>query len=301
MAALEDDPTVVRRARRGLAVYFAVLVPASATLEFLVLRTKEPIQTHPGLIFLLMWCPAAASLVARLALREGFGDVSFRFGGREGGRALMIAWLYPLAVGFLAYGTAWGTRAAAFAPPALEKLGLGSAPPAARFVALLALSMTVGTVLSIISAAGEEIGWRGYMLTRLIDARVPMPVLASGLIWGAWHLPLILSGQYASSEKPLLSAALFLVDIVAFAYLSAWLRLRSGSVWPAVLIHASWNVIIQGVFDASTKGGTFWIGESGIVTTAANVLLVFLLVRGRWPSVRSSAVEEGPAAVALKS
>jgi len=300
MAALDPDSNVVRRARRGLAVYFGVLVPASGALEFLVLRTGQPIQSHPGLILLLMWCPAAASLMARLALREGFGDVSFRFGGREGVRALLIAWLYPLAVGFLAYGSAWAAKAATFAPPALERLGLGSAAPSARFAALLALSLTVGTVFSIVSAAGEEIGWRGYMLTRLIDSRVPMPVLASGLIWGAWHMPLILSGQYASSEKPALSAALFLVDIVAFAYLAAWLRLRSGSVWPAVLIHASWNVIIQNVFDASTRGGVFWIGESGILTTAANVLLVLFFVRDGWPPARSPAADRA-AVVALES
>ena len=301
MAALDDDPVVVRRARKGLAVYFGVLVPASAALEFLLLRTGQPIQSHPGLIFLLMWCPTAASFAARLVLREGFRDVSFRFGGREGIPALLIAWLYPLAVGFLAYGTAWVAGAAAFAPPALERLGLGSAPPAARFVALLALSLTIGNVFSIISAAGEEIGWRGYMLTRLIDARVPMPVLVSGLIWGAWHLPLILSGQYASSEKPALSATLFLVDIVAFAYLAAWLRLRSGSVWPAVLIHASWNVIIQSVFDASTKGGPFLIGESGILTTAVNVLLVFLILRGSWPLSPSPAGDDRAAVIALGS
>ncbi|HEX7252855.1 MAG TPA: CPBP family intramembrane glutamic endopeptidase [Thermoanaerobaculia bacterium] len=300
MAGLNGNSNV-RHARRGLAVYFFVLVPASAALEFLVLRTGEPIQSHSGLIFLLMWCPAAASVIARLALREGFRDVSFRFGGREGARALLIAWLYPLAVGFLAYGSAWATRTAAFAPPALEKLGLASAPPASRFLALLALSLTIGTVYSIVTAAGEEIGWRGYMLTRLIDARVPMPVLASGLIWGAWHLPLILSGQYASSDRPALSAALFLVDIVAFAYLAAWLRLRSGSVWPAVLIHASWNVIIQNVFDASTPGAPFWIGESGILTTAVNVLLVFLILRSHRLPARSQAREDRAAVIALES
>ncbi|HEY6930850.1 MAG TPA: hypothetical protein VJA66_14320, partial [Thermoanaerobaculia bacterium] len=105
MDPLDLGSMAARRARRGLAIYFSILVPASAALEFLVLRTGQPIQSHPGLIFFLMWCPAAASVVARLALREGFRDVSFRFGGSEGARALLVAWLYPLAVGFLAYGS----------------------------------------------------------------------------------------------------------------------------------------------------------------------------------------------------
>jgi len=279
----EDRGAAKIRARRGLAIYFSVLLTLSAGLEYLLLRTGEPIGKHLGLIFLLMWSPALASAVARIALREGVSDVSFRIGGASGVRAIAVAWLYPLAVGVVAYGIAWATALARFAPPPLTKLGLESLPAAARFGILLAGTLTVGTVLSMISAAGEEIGWRGYMLTRLIDAGIPRPVLVSGLIWGAWHLPLILSGQYASSEKPALSAVIFLINIVAFAFLSAQLRLGSGSVWPAVVIHASWNAIIQSVFDASTAAGeksSFWIGESGVLVTAANVLCVLILVRG---------------------
>ena len=41
--------------------------------------------------------------------------------------------------------------------------------------------------MSLILVPGEEIGWRGYMLTRLIAAGVPNAVLVSGVIWGLWH------------------------------------------------------------------------------------------------------------------
>jgi CAAX protease family protein len=282
-----DDGTLRARARRGLAIYFSIVVVLSAVLEYLVLSTREPIQKHPGLIFLLMWTPAAASVVARIAMREGFRDVSFRLGGRQGARALTIAWFYPLLVGFAAYGAAWAAKLARFTPPPLASLGLDRSPGWERFSVLLVLTLTLGTLVSVLSAAGEEIGWRGYMLTRLIDAGTPRPVLVSGVIWACWHMPLILSGQYASSQKPALSAGLFLIDVVAFAYLAARLRLDSGSVWPAVVIHASWNAIIQGVFDASSVGGELWIGESGILTCVANVAFVALFVSGIWKPKRS--------------
>jgi hypothetical protein len=68
-----------------------------------------------------------------------------------------------------------------------------------------------------------------------------------------------------------------------------------------VLIHASWNAIIQSVFDASTKGGPFLIGESGILTAAVNVLLVFLILRGSWPPARSPAADDRAAVIALES
>jgi hypothetical protein len=63
-------------------------------------------------------------LVARLALREGIRDVSFRFSGRRGASALLVAWLYPAAVGLAAYGFAWAAGMAVFTPPEMQWLGL---------------------------------------------------------------------------------------------------------------------------------------------------------------------------------
>ena len=72
-------------------------------------RRAKSIRATPLLMFALMYMPAMASIVARLTLRDGFGYVSFRFGGSEGMRATSLAWAYPVAVGFLAYGIAWTT------------------------------------------------------------------------------------------------------------------------------------------------------------------------------------------------
>lgn len=181
-----------------------------------------------------MYTPAGASIIARFALHEGFADVSFRFGGREGSRATLLAWLYPMAVGFLAYGIAWATGLAKFQQLLRPQSHLYSDSSAANLLTSFLLTATLGTVVSCLSAFGEELGWRGYMVTRLIVADVPKPVLVSGLIWGVWHVPLILSGQYAAGSQPRLSAVLFVIGVIADAYLAAYVRLRSGSLWPVV-------------------------------------------------------------------
>ncbi len=267
-------------ARRGLAIYFSLVVIGSAFFEWRILRTGDPIGAHIGLVFALMWTPAIASFVSRFVLREGFSDVSFRWGGRAGTHACRVAWTFPLVVGFLAYGIAWIAGLAEFrAAPFLARLP-GTLPVPAGFAIFLLLSATVGTLFGCSSAAGEEIGWRGYMLTRLVDAGVPRPILVSGIIWGSWHVPLILSGQYASGSHPNVSAILFVVNIVAFAHLAAYVRLISGSVWPAVLLHAAWNAIIQGSFDTSTVGTPLAVGESGYLTTIVTIGVVFWLTRG---------------------
>jgi membrane protease YdiL (CAAX protease family) len=262
----------VGQARRGLAIYFAVLIPVSAIFETLIIRADGNIGRYPSiirqypwlLILLLMWTPAISSIVARLSLREGFADVSFRLGGRQALPTYTAAVLMPLIVGTIAYGGAWATGLAGF-----------KTPPHGGFFPYLGLALLTGATLEVVFGAGEEIGWRGYMLTRLIDARVPQPLLVSGIIWALWHFPLILSGKYAAGPNPGLSAAIFLVGVVGIGYVIGVLRLRSGSVWPAALLHGEWNGIIQGPFDGSVTGpgATTWVGESGILVAVASLAI----------------------------
>ena len=96
-----------KTARRGLVIYFAVLVIGSAVLESKILQTGESIEKVPGLILALMYVPLVASLVARFVLKEGFADISIRWGGPDGSRAAFLGWVYPIAVGFVAYSIAW--------------------------------------------------------------------------------------------------------------------------------------------------------------------------------------------------
>src|SRR5207248_285240 len=111
-------------------------------------------------------------------------------------------------------------------------------------------------------------------------------VLVSGLIWGAWHLPIIFGGVYlAKGGAPVaVIAFLFVLSILAQNHLMAWLSLRTGSIWPSVAYHATWNAVIQAAFDPATKGAHAWLflGEQGIVLLAVNLIGVRLIVsRGK--------------------
>jgi membrane protease YdiL (CAAX protease family) len=243
------------------------------------------------LVLVLMWMPALASILVRLARREGFADVSFRFGGRRTWVALLLVVLLPYAVGLVAYGVAWATGLASFAPPETVPL-LGARAdlaPAARFALSAVTALLTGILPSVASAAGEEIGWRGYLQLRLIDARVPAPILVDGVIWGLWHVPLILAGLYVAGPVPLLSAAVFMVVAVSLTVAISWARLATGSVWPAVVAHGAWNTVIQMLFDPSTAGPNHipWVGESGLLTAVTLAGLAVAIARRSWPVLRT--------------
>jgi membrane protease YdiL (CAAX protease family) len=264
--------------------YLAVVVVLSAALEGAIIATRQE-----GLIVLLMWAPALACALVRLVRREGFADVSFRVGGRRTWLALLLAFLLPFGVGLVAYVPAWLSGLATFAPPE----SVPGAGPAVQLLALAGRVLTGGLLVSLVLALGEEIGWRGYLLPRLVDAHVPRALLVSGVIWGLWHLPLIVSGLYAAGPDPLRSALVFMGAVVPAAVLFGWARLLTGSVWPAVVAHGAWNSVIQSVFDASTTGpgAAVWTGESGLLTSAVLIALavaVTVVVRRQgWPVLRT--------------
>ena len=269
-------------ARRGIAIYLAVLIAGSAVLEAIIIKQGGLTDPTAGaLVLVLMYVPAFASVVARLVGREGFEDVSFRWGGRTGTRATATAWLLPLAVAIPAYTVAWMSGLVGFAAPAGGVLA-SIENPVIRMVAMIGVALTVGTLFSCLSAFGEEVGWRGYLVPRLVQAKIPAPALVSTSIWCGWHVPLILWGGYATGSNPALSALLFVAAILPVGLLYAKWRMATGSVWPCVVAHGAWNVIVQSVFDPFATGpnAPTWIGESGILTVIM-IWLVYLVIRGR--------------------
>jgi uncharacterized protein len=248
------------KARQSLAIFFAILVPLSMVLETLLLTGNRAFWV----MAMFAWSPTIAALIPRLVLREGFSDVSFRFGGWRGLWALLLALVFPIGVGAISYGIAWTTGLAQFVsfPHSIDRTILG---------------------MIILFAMGEEIGWRGYLLPRLIEAKVAHPVLVSGLVWSSWHIPLILGG-YAAGLSAIVSIPIFVFGVTSVAYIFAGLRLWTGSIWSAIVLHVAWNAIIQFEFDPATTGDTarFWIGESGILVNLT--LFVAALISCKIPS-----------------
>jgi len=88
--------------------------------------------------------------------------------------------------------------------------------------------------------SGEEIGWRGFALSRL-QSVIKNPLVASivlGAIWGLWHLPLYLNPE--QSSDPLILFLLFVMGISVFY--SVLFNNTRGSLLLAVILHASTDI-----------------------------------------------------------
>jgi membrane protease YdiL (CAAX protease family) len=196
---------------------------------------------------------------------------------------------------------------AAFALPAVAILvlpfsaavALGSAAvaPLGSSTTLLLQAATLINILATttVLALGEEIGWRGYLLPRvqaLISKR--RAALVVGFVHGLFHLPLILlTTTYDSIGNRWIVAPMVVVTMTLAGVIYAWLRDRSGSVWPVALAHATINTLIDGfglIVIISPVTLTYTAGESGIATLVAvfGVATVLLARGSTWRSAESS-------------
>jgi uncharacterized protein len=118
-------------------------------------------------------------------------------------------------------------------------------------ISLFALPLLA--LLNIPFTFGEEWGWRGYLLPQLLPLGQWHALLISGAIWGFWHAPVILLG-YNYPEHPVLGVFLMAIFCVIVGTILGWTRLATGSVWPAVLGHASINASAGAAYVFSRAG-----------------------------------------------
>ncbi|MFI6154326.1 CPBP family intramembrane glutamic endopeptidase [Kitasatospora sp. NPDC051170] len=191
-------------------------------------------------------CIGAAMLTPALAALFVVRFLERRRGGVRD--ALALRWPRPwgraLRDCLLPVGVLGGLTAAVLALGALA----GSYPFAgfgaldAGAVGSWAVQGVVGMVVSLPLFFGEELGWQGFLFPRLVDrkntsAPLVRAYLLTGTAFALWHLPPLLMGGQYPGRPWYVAVPAFVVSCALVLPVFTWLRLRSGSVVPAVLAH----------------------------------------------------------------
>jgi membrane protease YdiL (CAAX protease family) len=254
--------------------FFLVLTFALSSIFYWQIAAGGKMRMLPT--FGLMWCPGVAALVTRLVFQRNLRGMGWGWGGT---RWQALSYLLPPAACLVVYGLVWLTGIGGFSALGLAasfSKELGFPVP---FGAVLALLLTAGFLSGVVFALGEEIGWRGFLVPEL--ARVTSftrTALISGAVWAVYHYPLILFADYTSKAPKGYALAVFTWMIVAASFVFSWLRLKSGSVWTAVILHASHNLFIQEIFDPLTQNREI----TPYVTTEFGAGLAIAYTVGAW-------------------
>jgi membrane protease YdiL (CAAX protease family) len=212
----------------AFGITWVVWVPRAAATQGL-LSTNLPIVV--GQVW--TWAPAIAALLAAALTgrRDAVRDLGARLvRWRVGWQWYLVVILGPAAFSLAIagiYALLGGSWAAA-------------APAALREGSLMMLPLFL-VILTLTDGLGEELGWRGFALPRLLtryNALVASLIL--GVLWALWHLPLVWTEGAPMYQLPVW---LFLVDIPAKSVLFTWVFLHTrGSVLLAMLLHGATNL-----------------------------------------------------------
>jgi membrane protease YdiL (CAAX protease family) len=214
-----------------------------------------------------MWSPLVGVFVTRLVFPDGRrrGSLAGLGWGWGGTRFQLWSVAIPIIYVGATYVAVW-------------LAGVGSivdAPASGIWIFILKYTAK-GLLLGSVFAFGEEVGWQGFMVPLL--SRVTGftgTAVARGLVWSVWHFPLILGGVYGATDTPAWYRLIcFTITMTGVSFAFTWIRLRSGSLWTGVFMHASHNAFIQTIYPGITEDGgrmSWYVDEFGAWTALAAV------------------------------
>lgn len=271
------------RSWKKIVVFYALTLAFSALFEFLALRSTGNVVLITG----VMWCPALAAIATKSLFGERLRELGWSWGS---GRWQSWAYAIPLLYALPAYLAIWlsglgGFYNVEFVASAAKEYGLAPLATPVALIGYVLLAMSAGFIPKTARALGEEIGWRGLLVPELAKVTGFFGVgLISGLMWAAWHFPMILFGTYNEGTPAWYALICFTVMVVSSGFIAAWLRLRSGSVWPAAIYHGAHNTFVQLIFTPLTTntGNTAWyIDEFGAGLALATLIGAVIVWRRR--------------------
>lgn len=224
-----------------------------------------------------MFTPAIANVLTRLITKEGFKDSYLGLNFKGNGRYYAASVLVKLIESAVMVGLIWFVYFrgvdAFFANDYVSE----------RFAALV---MQIGfSIVLFLPAFGEEFGWRGYLMPKLMGlCGKPLAMVLGGIIWGLWHAPLTVCGHNFGVDYPgfpwlgILMMCLMCTLINPFFTL---LTERTKSIYPASFAHMINNnlsfAIVLSIFGNETV-----VEELGEMSSVPlfELMMVLLAVTG---------------------
>jgi uncharacterized protein len=213
-----------------------------------------------------MYAPALAAVVMQLFIsKEGLRSA---LGPLPSLRMALGAVLVPMALILILVGIVTVTN-------------IGEATPGKPWGTLLAILTFAGVPISTALAFGEEFGWRGYLLPKLLPLGEVKAAVIVGLIWGPWHLPVLIAGLNYPGELIIAVLAVFFLSAMLLSLLHTRFYVASGYSLIAVsLLHGSLNAFGDRLTDQGhLSGNPLIVSSGGVIASALIAVGIFISYR----------------------
>lgn len=183
-------------------------------------------------------------------------------------RWFLVAWLLPVAIILLATGLSILLPGVSFSP--------GMEGWAARFPdqplpdlpihlywLTLIQGLVAGVTINAVFALGEEVGWRGLLLTELSHVGFWRASLIIGTVWGIWHGPLILQG-HNYPNYPVLGIFMMILFCILMTPPLILVTQKAQSVVAAAIFHGTINALGALPLLVIAGGNELGVGLTGL-------------------------------------
>lgn len=252
--------------------YSLILLALSAAAVFAVLYASQIDPKTVASLYGYILIPALAAIIMRYASREKLNRKTFKLGGF---RNLALAWTMGVGMAVLTFVLPILFGFGKFDPTYTKFkemiTQIGSVVPENMpqfFIFMFILSLTIFLLPAVILALGEEFGFRGYLLPKLIPLGRYKALIISGSIWGLWRIPL----NYLTGNLSLFDTGMMVFSSVLFGSVLGWLYFRSQSIWAPSVASAAYQSS-QVLYALITAISPLVINISGTA-----VLLIFVLI-----------------------
>jgi membrane protease YdiL (CAAX protease family) len=165
-----------------------------------------------------------------------------------------------------------------------------------------AANLAVAILIFTVVFLGEEIGWRGYLLPRLMELMSGRRAsIVTGACHAIFHLPLlVLTTTYQSAGNRWIVVPMVLGTLTLAGVVYGWLRLTTGSIWPVCLAHSAFNNFMEtaGAVAVATSPAAlaYLTTETGVFTLLLMIGIAAWLLTARaadFEASRTSAAGRG--------
>lgn len=259
--------------RKEIITFLVILTVLIVVFSTLIIAGGGPIDQNPLSAIGLMFSPAFAALLTQFIYNKNLRGFGWKWGKT---RYQILAYVVPMIYVLISYSL-------------ILLLGLGKLnTEIASKVTIVDIlqSATLNVLVNCVIVVGEEIGWRGFLLPKL--ARIMSFTKASiivGVIWILGHVPLIIFVKdfYPYSTPVWYGLICFSVAAMGVNIAMNWLRLKSGSVWTAVIFHAVHNQFVQDLDPLIIDTGftRYFTSEFGVMLALAAAIVGWVFWRRR--------------------
>jgi len=145
------------------------------------------------------------------------------------------------------------------------------------FIFAIIQGLIYGPTINAVAAFGEEYGWRGFLQKQYSYMGFWKMSLIIGIIWGVWHAPIIIQG-YNYPQNPVLGVFMMIGFTVLLTPLIVYIRIRSGSVITAAIMHGCINATAGLSLLFTTGGSDLTVGLMGLAGFIAMAIVNLVLL-----------------------